>query len=93
MQYSNPMLTSDDKNTIVSLVSGIVKVDIDALRKELNAKIDKLPTKELFLDRMDKLSAEIKKVRDEQIVHAGAHSDINDRFDRIDTHLHISTAD
>lgn len=87
------MLTSDDKNTIVRLVTHIVKVDSDALRKELNAKIDTLPTKEYFARRMDELSGEIKKVREEQIVHAGAHSDINDRFDRIDTHLHISTAD
>lgn len=87
------MLTTDDKNIIVRLVTSIVKVDSDALKKELTAKIDMLPTKDEFFTRMDKLSGEIKKVREEQIVHAGAHSDINDRFDRIDTHLHISTAD
>lgn len=86
------MLTSDDKNTIVSLVSGIVKVDIDALRKELKDEFKNLPTKNEFFTRMDKLSAEIQKVRDEQIVHSGDHSDINDRFERVDTHLGISTA-
>lgn len=92
MQYSSPMLSSDDKNSIVRLVSGIVKVDIDALRKELNAKIDTLPTKEYFSKRMDELSGEIKKVREEQIIHSGDHSQINDRFGRIDKHLGISTA-
>lgn len=86
------MLSSDDKNTIVRLVSGIVKVDIDALEKKLNAKIDTLPTKEYFSKRMDELSGEIKKVREEQIVHSGDHSDINDRFERVDTHLGSSTA-
>ncbi len=86
------MLTSDDKNTIVRLVSGIVKVDIDALEKRLTAKIDHLPTKDEFFTRMDELSGEIKKVREEQIIHAGDHSQINDRFDQIDKHLGISTA-
>ncbi len=86
------MLTSDDKNTIVRLVTDIVKVDSDALRKELTAKIDTLPTKEYFSKRMDELSGEIKKVREEQIIHAGDHSQINDRFDQIDKHLGISTA-
>lgn len=92
MQYSNPMLTSDDKNTIVRLVTHIVKVDSDALRKEITAKIDTLPTKEYFSKRMDELSGEIKKVREEQIVHSGDHSEIDNRFERVDTHLGVSTA-
>lgn len=86
------MLSSDDKNTIVRLVSSIVKVDSDALERKLNAKIDTLPTKEYFSKRMDELSGEIKKVREEQIVHSGDHSDINDRFDRIDKHLGVITS-
>lgn len=86
------MFSSDDKNTIVGLVSGIVKVDIDALRKELKDEFKNLPTKDEFFSRMDELSAEIKKVWEEQIVHSGDHSEIDNRFERVDTHLGISTA-
>lgn len=60
--------------------------------EKLDAKIKLLPTKDEFFTRMDKLSGEIQKVRDEQVVHAGDHSRITDRFELIDKHLGISTA-
>lgn len=59
---------------------------------KLNDKLRFIPTTDLFLTRMDKLSAEIQKIREEQIVHSDTHRQINDRFDRIDRHLSIVTA-
>ncbi len=61
------------------------------VEEKLDAKIKLLPTKDEFFTRMDALSGEIKAVRQEQTIHADEHRKINDRFDRIDGHLHIST--
>ena len=69
----------------------IVHLEIDGAKKELRDEIRLLPTKEEFFSRMDKLSGEIKAMRDEHDLHAGQHRQINDRFDTIDKHIGIST--
>ncbi len=58
------------------------------------------PTKEestekfdAVMKKLDTFVGEIQKRRDEQDIHAGDHRRITDRFDRIDGHLHISTAE
>lgn len=87
-----PVLTPADLTTLINTMK-VVFPTRDEVREIVKEEIKFLPTKDEFFTRMDKLSGEIQKVRDEQTVHAGAQRDINDRFDRIDTHLHISTAD
>ncbi len=74
------MLTQDDLEEIKTLVKDVVKEETRLL-----------PTKDEFFSRMDKLSGEIQKVREERTVHTGDYRRITDRFHRIDRHLHIST--
>ena len=83
------MLTSDDKNTIVRLVTGIVKVDSDALEQKLNAKIDTLPTKEDFSSRMDALSKEIQDARQELAAHSISHDRLDGKDDELDARLKL----
>ena len=75
------MLTYKDFQEVETLVRKVVKEETKHL-----------PSLEHFDQRMDTLSGEIKKVRDEQIVHSGDHSEIDNRFERVDTHLGVSTA-
>lgn len=65
---------------------------VDEIRKIVQEEIKFLPTKEEFFSRMDKLSGEIKATREEQVLHAEQHGKINDRLDKHDKHLGISTA-
>lgn len=66
------------------------------VEEKLKVKFDEafriLPTKEEFAKRMDTLSGEIKAVRDAQELHANQHSEIDDRFERVDKRLGVSTA-
>lgn len=78
------MLTKSD---IDWLKSEFMPDLVTEVKKALSEKLDAIDTK------LDKFVGEIQKRRDEQDVHAGDHRRITDRFDRIDTHLHISTAD
>ncbi len=59
----------------------------DEIEKRLSKKLDAVSAK------LDTFVGEIQKRRDEQDVHAGDHHRITDRFDRIDRHLHITTAE
>ena len=95
-------LTQSDFNTIINNMKTvfptreemhkIVRVEVDSVEERLNQKINLLPTKEEFFSRMDKLSGEIKAMRDEHDLHAGQHRQINDRFEVIDKNLGISSA-
>lgn len=60
---------------------------VDQVKKALHDKLDAIDTK------LDTFVGEIAKRRDEQDIHARDHRRITDRFDRIDHHLGISTAD
>jgi len=62
----------------------------DEVRQIFKEETKHLPSKDDFYTRMDKLSGEIQKVRDEQDLHAGQHRTINDRFDTIEKRLGIS---
>lgn len=61
------------------------------VRKVVKEETKHLPSLEHFDQRMDTLSGEIQKVRDEQDLHSGQHDEITDRFERVDKHLGIST--
>lgn len=57
--------------------------------EKLTEKIRFVPTKELFLARMDKLSGEIKAYRDEQTLHQGQHEEIVERVQKVEKKLNI----
>jgi hypothetical protein len=60
------------------------------VEEKLNKKILFIPTKDEFFTRMDKLSGEIQKVREEQTLHQGQHREINDCLDRLGKFVHAS---
>ncbi|MCJ7826355.1 hypothetical protein MUP56_01920 [Patescibacteria group bacterium] len=61
----------------------------DKIKEKFDEKFHLLPTKQDFFSRMDKLSGELKSVRESFDLHAGQHGDINDRLDR--HHKRLST--
>lgn len=87
-----PILTPADLTALINKMKFVfpTREEVEEIVEE---KIKFLPTKDEFFTRMDKLSTEIQAVRDEQAAHALDHSRINDRFDRIDLHLGITTAE
>ncbi len=93
---AKPILTPADMTALINKMK-VVFPTREEVEHIVDDKLDKklrfIPTTDLFLTRMDKLSAEIQAVRDEQAAHVMDHSRINDRFDRIDLHLGITTTE
>lgn len=73
------MLTKKDLTQIKAVVS--LELD-DKLEKTFSEKLKCLPSKDDFFTRMDELSSEIKKSREEFTLHTGQHREIHDRLDR-----------
>jgi hypothetical protein len=87
-----PTLNSAD----VALLVGSMKIVFathDDVKKiidqELSEKIKFLPSKDDLFTRMDKLSGEIQKVRDEQVLHQGQHDQVDTRLSRVEKKLHL----
>lgn len=70
------MFTVKDLDEIEKLVRDIVKEEIKFL-----------PTKDEFFDRMDKLMGEVKAMRESQEIHAGSHTEINNRLEKLESIL------
>ncbi len=58
----------------------------DEIESRMSKKLDSVSTK------LDTFVGEIQKRRDEQDLHSGQHAAINDRFERVDKHLGITTS-
>ncbi len=69
----------------------LTQKDIEEIERILDKKFDEkfkfLPTKDEFFDRMDKLSGEIKAMREESTIHTGSHSHITDQLENHDQRL------
>ena len=70
------MLTQTDFNEIDKRVREIIE-----------EQIKHLPNKEEFYSKMDELMTEIKAMREEQELHAGQHTEINDRLEEHEAQL------
>jgi len=91
VKSNNSSLNESDIAKLINRMK-IVFPTVDEMPQIVQEEIKFLPTKEEFFSRMDKLSGEIEKVRQEQILHSDQHQEINDRFERVDKHLGVSTA-
>ncbi len=89
---SKKSIISQSDITLLMNTMKIVFPTVDDVRQIIKDEIKFLPTKNDFFTRMDKLSGEMKAVRESQDLHTGEHQEINDRFEKIDKHLGISTA-
>lgn len=92
IKSNNSSLNESDIAKLINRMK-IVFPTIDEVSQIVQEEIKFLPTKEEFYSRMDKLSGEIEKVRQEQVLHSDQHQKINDRFERVNKHFGISTAD
>jgi len=94
----NRALTEDDLKLLRQTFAS--KYDVETIvDRKLDEKIGKLPTKDLFLSRMDKLSGEIRTIREEFAVHTKQHQDTQDQLDdhekgiqMLKTHLSLNTS-
>lgn len=84
-------LDPDDFKAIKSLIE--VTVDEVIEKKELVTKGDlsHLPTKDEFFDKMDEVMKELKAIREEQPIQSRKLSEHDDRIQRIEDHLGISS--
>ena len=85
------MLDSDDLKAIKDLVE--VTVDEVIEKRELASKSDlgHLPTKDEFYGKMDKIMGELKAIREEQTVQGHHLSKHEDRIQKIEDHVGISS--
>jgi hypothetical protein len=70
------MLTQDDLKEIETIVD-----------EKLDEKLRFVPSKELFLEKMDALMGEVKSMREEFHAHLGLHTEIDDHFEIHDKQL------
>jgi hypothetical protein len=75
-------------------IQGLIEVTIDeAIESKLVTKDDigHLPTKDEFFTKMDEVMGELKAVREEQTLQSQHLSDHDDRIDRIESRVGISS--
>lgn len=89
---SQPTLNPAD----VALLIGAMKVVFptrdelgEILDKKLEEKLGRLPTKEEFAKRMDKLSGEYKKIDEAETLHAGGISEIKTEVENHDDRITV----
>lgn len=77
------ILSSLDIASLVNAMKLVFPTRED-VEKIIEEKIRFIPTKDEFFTRMDQLSGEIQKVREEQTLHQGQHEEINNRLDNLE---------
>ncbi len=83
-------LSEDQYKALIEVIENAIDIKLD---EKLDEKLQFLPTKEEFFDRMDKLSNEIKDLRDEVAVTNGQNVRNTKRLDRVEDHLDLPSLD
>ena len=81
-------------NDDLQAIKGLIEVTIDeAIEEKLVTKDDigLLPTKDEFFRKMDEVMGELKTIREEQALQSQHLSDHDDRIEKIENHLGISS--
>jgi hypothetical protein len=83
-------LDNDDFKALKNLMA--VTID-EAIEEKLVTKDDigLLPTKDEFFTKMDEVMGELKTIREEQALQSQHLSDHDDRIEKIENHLGISS--
>jgi hypothetical protein len=83
-------LDNDDLKAIKNLME--VTID-EAVEEKLATKdaLSHLPTKDEFYTKMDAVMGELKTIREEQALQSQHLSDHDDKIDKIESHLGISS--
>jgi predicted nuclease with TOPRIM domain len=82
------ILGDDDLKAIKNLIE--VTVD-EKLDEKLDAKLSYLPTKDEFYGKMDEVIGELKAIREEQAAQSHKLSNHEDRIQKVENHLGISS--
>lgn len=75
------MFTKKDFDKFEELIKHVVAEELD---NKIPDYIKYLPTKDEFYNKMDELMGEVKAMRESQEIHAGTHTDINDRIEKLE---------
>jgi hypothetical protein len=81
-------LDSDDLNAIKKILNVALNKKID---EKLGFRLNDLTTKIEFYNKMDEVMGELKTIREEQTLQSQHLSDHDDRIEKIETHLGISS--
>jgi hypothetical protein len=81
-------LDNDDLNAIKGLIEASFDEKLDG---KLDEKLSYLPTKDEFYTRMDEVMGKLKTIRAEQTLQSQHRSDHDDRLEKIEDHLGISS--
>lgn len=78
------------KRTELAIRKG-AQLDFEDFRKEINEKLNLLPTKDEFFTRMDKVMGELQTIREEQLLLSAKSSNHEDRITVIEQKTGIAT--
>ena len=84
-------LDKDDLKAIKGLIEVTVDEVIEAKGLVTKEDISHLPTKDEFYTKMDEVVGELKTIREEQPLQSHQLSNHEDRIEKIESHLGISS--
>jgi hypothetical protein len=85
------VLDGNDLKAIKDLIEETVEDVIEKKELVTKADISHLPTKDEFYGKMDEVMGELKAIREEQAVQSHQLSNHEDRIEKIESHLGISS--
>jgi hypothetical protein len=78
-------------NADLKAIKALIEVTIDEKELVTKSDISHLPTKDKFYEKMDEVMGELKTIREEQSVQNQHLSDYDDRSQKIEDHLGITS--
>ena len=85
------VLDSNDLKAIKELIEVAVEEVIDRMGLATKDHLGNLPTKDEFYGKMDEVMGELKAIREEQAVQSQHLSDHEDRIEKIESHLGMTS--
>ncbi len=81
-------LDNDDLKALKDMIEVTFEEKLD---EKLDEKLSHLPTKDEFYTKMDEVVGELKTVREEQALQSQQLSDHDDRIEKIESHIGVSS--
>jgi hypothetical protein len=84
-------LDNDDFKALKDLMQVTIEEAIETKELVTKEDVNHLPTKDDFYTKMDEVMGELKTIREEQALQSQHLSDHDDRLEKIEDHLGISS--
>ena len=79
-------------NDDLKAIKGLIEITLDEkLDEKLDVKLSHLPTKNEFYTERDEVMTELKTIREEQTLQSQHLTDHDDRIEKIESHLGITS--